>query len=121
MRAHTESDSLIDLSSIDSGPHLPTDGGINSDLSSKKCTVARLRKETVVLVKDKKRELDLERKLVEASNEVADLKNQRLALRARCEVLQGELASQKQDIKTLIEKDKVNDELIEELVKRVLT
>lgn len=121
MQAHTESDSLVDLSSIDSGPHFPSEGGIISELASQKCTVARLRKENVVLFKDKKRELDLERKLVEASNEVADLKNQRLALRSRCEVLQGEVAHQKQDIKKLLEKDAVNDELIEELAKRVMT
>ena len=78
-----------------------------------------VKRERIVIVRDKKIIADLERKLDDANKELLDLRNQRMGMRARCEILHAEVARQKKDLMVLLEKDSVNDTLIEELARRI--
>jgi hypothetical protein len=77
------------------------------------------KREVCVIVTDKKRVSELETLLDDARRELKELRSQKSALKARAEVLQAESMRQKRDIALFLEKDKLNDFLIEELCKRV--
>jgi DNA primase catalytic subunit len=70
---------------------------------------------TVSVVVDQRRKIELEETIDLLHAELNETRKLKMALKCRNESLESQLQRMKQDLKILLEKDEVNDELIREL------